>query len=119
MDFLKRCWIKCKPVSRRLGNNYMAQILNVSLNFAELMARAKASHSAFSRSNSGVPYLSLTVWINDSPDQYGNDVKVTLNSSKAKKESEGMIYVGNGSTNKASGKKQNQSTAAPVDDLPF
>lgn len=98
----------------------MSQIINVSLNFAELMARAKVAHSAFSRSKGGIPYVGLTIWLNDTPDQYGNDVKITLNSTKAKRNSEGMIYVGNGSTNKASGKKQNNSaSAASVDDLPF
>lgn len=97
----------------------MAQILNVSLNFAELMAKAKAAHSAFTRSKNGTPYVALTIWLNDTPDQYGNDVKITLNSSKAKKESEGMIYVGNGSTNKASGKRRQTENIAPVDDLPF
>lgn len=86
------------------------------------MAKAKASHSAFSRSKNGTPYLSLTIFVNDSPDQYGNDVKVVLNSTKAKKLSEGMTYVGNGTTNSGSGKashKAKNQEPAPTDDLPF
>lgn len=98
----------------------MSQIFNVSLNFAELMKKAKESHSAFSRAKSGVPYVALTVFVNDVPDQYNNDVKVTLNSSKAKKASEPTCYVGNGSTNSASKKSTvAKGSDMPVDDLPF
>lgn len=95
----------------------MAQIFNVSLNYAELMKKAKEAHSAFTRSKAGTPYVSLTIFVNDVPDQYNNDVKVTLNSSKAKKSQEATCYVGNGSTNSGSKKSSyKQAASDPVDD---
>lgn len=99
----------------------MANIFNVSINYAELMAKAKAAHSAFTRSKAGTPYVSMTIFVNDTADQYGNDVKVTLNSTKAKKLAEGTVYIGNGSTNSGSGKNSHKAKAdqQPVDDLPF
>jgi hypothetical protein len=97
----------------------MAQIFNVSLNYAQLMHAAKSAHSAFTRSKAGTPYVSLTIFVNDVPDQYSNDVKVTLNSSKAKKQNEGTVYVGNGSTNSGSKKSSHKQTGAKEDDLPF
>lgn len=97
----------------------MSQIFNVSLNFAELIKKAKEAHSSFTRSKNGTPYVALTIFINDAPDQYNNDVKVTLNSSKAKKANEPTCYVGNGSTNSGSKKASHKPDAPPVDDLPF
>jgi len=84
------------------------------------MAKAKAAHSAFTRSKAGTPYVSITIFVNDSPDQYGNDVKVTLNSSKVKKLSEGTVYIGNGTTNSGSRKASHRpAEEQQKDDLPF
>jgi hypothetical protein len=101
----------------------MAQVLTVSLDFSQLMELAKKAHSAFSRGKNGRAYLSLSIWVNDTPDTYGNDVKATLNSTKAKKDSEGLTYVGNGRT---PAMKTNSKVATGSgdrdsvdDDLPF
>ena len=37
-------------------------------------------------------YLNLTIWINDKPDQYGNDVSVEQRTERGKDK----IYLGNG-----------------------
>jgi hypothetical protein len=99
----------------------MAKLINASIDFSELMAKAKAAHSAFTRGKkNGKPYLALTIWINDEVDKFGNDVAIQLNSSKEKKSTEGVVYVGHGRTG---GAKLNKTNAAPVeeykDDLPF
>jgi hypothetical protein len=99
------------------------QLINVSIDFAELLAKAKAAHSAFTRGKkNGKPYLALTIWVNDDVDQFGNDVAVQLNSSKEKKSAEGIIYVGHGRTANAK-LKLDKTNAAPAveykDDLPF
>ncbi len=42
-------------------------------------------------------YLDLDVWINDEPDNYGNDASASLNLSKEERESGAKkVYVGNG-----------------------
>jgi hypothetical protein len=102
----------------------MSQVLNVSLDYTHLMELARKAHSAFSRAKNKKAYLALSIWINDQPDEYGNDVKVTMNSSQQSSKSEGSVYVGNGRTSdakKARAKKgDNADTgSAPVDDLPF
>jgi hypothetical protein len=97
----------------------MSQVLHISLDYSELMAKAKASHSAFTRGKNGRAYLALSVFLNDAPDKFGNDVTITLNSAKAAKDKEGTVYVGHGQTPAArKGKKINQEPA-PSDDLPF
>lgn len=55
-------------------------------------------------------YLNLTIWINDQPDQYGNDVSVEQRTEKGKDK----IYLGNG----RSYKKEEQPVAGtnPIGD---
>jgi hypothetical protein len=43
-------------------------------------------------------YLNLTIWINDEPDKYGNDVSVEQRVEKGKDK----IYLGNGRSYKQS-----------------
>jgi hypothetical protein len=41
-------------------------------------------------------YLDLIIWVNDQPDQYGNDVSIEQKTDKE----EAKIYLGNGKTYK-------------------
>lgn len=41
-------------------------------------------------------YANITIWINDQPDQYGNDVSIEQKTEKG----ETKIYIGNGRTYK-------------------
>lgn len=44
-------------------------------------------------------YIDLDIWINDEPDQYGNNVSANIRQTKEESESkERKIYVGNGQT---------------------
>lgn len=99
----------------------MAQLINASIDFTELMLKAKAAHSAFTRGKkNGKAYVSLTIWVNDEPDKYGNDAAIQLNSSKEKRSTEGTVYVGHGRVgDKKPGKKKEINTAEYKDDLPF
>ena len=59
-------------------------------------------------------YLNLTIWVNDKPDKFGNDVSIEQKVEKGKDK----IYLGNGRTY-----KQNEQPVAPqptgdnVDDI--
>lgn len=66
-------------------------------------------------------YLNLSIWINDSPDQFGNDVSVQQKTEKDAPK----IYLGNGKTYKQAGQSEseqkNDAPPSPGDDdnLPF
>jgi hypothetical protein len=76
----------------------MSNRINSSINLTKLGAEYRKGHSAFSTAKSGDIYVSLTEWINDTADQYGNNVSHQLNSKQDKREAEGKVYVGNGKT---------------------
>ena len=50
-------------------------------------------------------YLDLTIWVNDEPDQFGNDVSIEQRT----KQGESKIYLGNGKTYKWAGQSQSES----------
>lgn len=98
----------------------MSNRINSSICLTDLADKYRAGHSAFKKANNGKVYVSLTTWINDQPDSYGNNVSHQLNSTQENREAEGKVYVGNGKTADA------QQHAAPAsasveqgNDLPF
>ena len=73
----------------------MANLLIGSLCLTDISEKAKQNHSAITLGKNGKKYLNINIWINDTPDQYGNTVSIQLNSTKDKRESEGKVYIGN------------------------
>lgn len=77
----------------------MSKLINASICYSDLTDLAKKPHSAFSRSEKNhKAYVNIQIWINDEPDQYGNDATLMLNSKKESREVEGKVYIGNGKT---------------------
>jgi hypothetical protein len=83
----------------------MSQVINASICVTELIELANKQHSAFSRSQKNQKvYCNVTIWVNDEPDQYGNDASIQLNSSKDGAEKDKALlppgkknfYLGNG-----------------------
>jgi hypothetical protein len=98
----------------------MSTLYGASLNLTKLTAAAKTGHSAFSKGKNGELYVNLNIWLNDTPDQYGNDLSLQLNSKKELRESEGKIYVGNGKKVQAAAPEAVKvDDLAALDDLPF
>ena len=61
-------------------------------------------------------YLDLTIWVNEKPDQFGNDISIEQRTGKDEKKiylGEGKFYV------KAEQKKAVSNTANASDDLPW
>jgi hypothetical protein len=54
-------------------------------------------------------YLNLTIWINDEPDKYGNDISVEQRTEKGKEK----IYLGNGRSYK---KDEQPTSTGPLTD---
>lgn len=87
----------------------MSILLNGSLDLTMILEKAKAKHSAFSKSEkNGHIYFNITQWVNDEPNDFGQHSSLLLNSSKEGKETEGKVYIGNAK------KVEGQQGAAPV-----
>lgn len=66
-------------------------------------------------------YCNLTIWLNDEPDQFGNDVSVQQSLSKdERKAGAPKIYLGNGKVHNGSNAAAQTSAAETEgEDLPF
>lgn len=70
-------------------------------------------------------FLNLTIWVNDEPDRFGNDVSLEQKTERGSDK----IYLGNGKTYKPNQSTETPRAAAPPpppvdygtdkDDLPF
>ena len=68
-----------------------------SMCLTTLIEKAKAGHSAFSKSQkNGKIYFNYVEWINDEVNEQGQHSSILLSSTKDKKEDEGKVYIGNG-----------------------
>lgn len=93
----------------------MSQLLNGSICLTDLIAQAKASHSAFSKAGNGKIYFNFSQWVNDEADNYGNHSSLLLNSSKDGQATEGKVYIGNAKL--AERKTPESVTSADLDEL--
>lgn len=73
----------------------MSKMISGSICLTDLVEKAKAGHSAFSKATNGKIYVNILTWQNDTPDQYGNDFSVQLNTKKDAPETEKKQYIGN------------------------
>lgn len=105
----------------------MPLILHGSLCYNDIIEQAKKQHSAFSRGKNGKGYVAITIFINDNPDEYGNDAAIKLNSTKEARDKEPSVYLGNLKflnkkdgvpVHTGQGKPKNKKGVAD-DDLPF
>jgi len=60
-------------------------------------------------------YLKLSIWQNDTPDQYGNDFSIQQTTGK----DEPKIFLGNGKYYKAENKGAPKHNDDEIDPLPF
>jgi len=82
----------------------MSKLITASINLK------KVDQSLLIKGEKG-NYLNLTIWINDQPDKYGNDVSVEQRTEKGKEK----IYLGNGRSYKPS--EQPTSPTNPGNDI--
>lgn len=73
---------------------------------------AKIDKSLLFKGQKGT-YLDLLIWINETPDQYGNDCSIEQKTKKGEKKN----YIGNGKFYKPQAVKMDE--AEGVDDMPF
>lgn len=73
----------------------MNQLFYGSICLTDLIEKAKQKHSAFSKAQNGKIYVNVNIWLNETPDKYGNLMSVKVNPSKAMKDLEEGFYIGN------------------------
>jgi hypothetical protein len=78
----------------------MSERINASICLSDIGEKVKQGHSAVTVAKNGKKYLNVTIWINDTKDQFDNDVSIQLNSKQESREAEGKVYVGNGKTSR-------------------
>lgn len=76
----------------------------------------------------GKKYLNINVWVNDTPDQYGNSASISISQSKEEREAKTRaVYIGNLKANAPQRQTAAQTTTPGnnvqqfdnEDDLPF
>jgi len=98
----------------------MSKLLYGSVDFTKLLELAKAGNKAFSKAQNGKIYLNLNVWINDEPDNYGNNASIQTTFKESTKEEK--VYVGNLKISKQKAPEplqENSNDIPEADDLPF
>lgn len=96
------------------------RLMTGSLCLTEILEKAKAGHSAFTKAKNGKIYFNILQWLNEKPDQYGNDSSLQLNSTKEKKDEEGKCYIGNAKyTEAGAGEPVTPDEIPEAADLPF
>lgn len=92
----------------------MADLMTASINVS------KIDKSKLVQGKQGL-YLNLTIWKNDEPNQFGNDVSIQQSLTKEEREAGApKIFLGNGKTvTKGDGNKPAAPSEASKDGLPF
>lgn len=68
----------------------------------------------------GKKYLNITLWVNDTPDQYGNIGSVQVSQTKEQREAqEKKTYIGNFKQPTPATPAPQAAPAIAADDLPF
>ena len=100
----------------------MAKLLTGSINLSKIdKTKIISTDKNGNPFENGSKFLNIVVWINDEPDQYGNNASIQISQSKEERES-GVksIYIGN---LKQPQTRNNEPTSAKnaqaTDDLPF
>lgn len=73
----------------------MSELFYGSICISDLLDNLKAKHSAFTKGNNGKIYGSVSVWLNDKEDKFGNIMSIQITPSKEMKDLEKRIYIGN------------------------
>lgn len=71
----------------------MSKLMYGSLCLSEINELAKKGHGAFSKGKNGKIYFNVKMWINETPDMYGNDASVLVATPKDVEEPK--QYIGN------------------------
>lgn len=87
-----------------------------AFNLSKLLKAAKSQHKSFFKTKNGDIMFWVDIWINDTPDQYGNDASVQLQSEKGSNE---KIYFGNAKIQKSKDQPVSGNEIPDDDELPY
>jgi hypothetical protein len=79
----------------------MSTLINASIDLTKIDKTKIQTHDKFGQPfKNGAKYLSVQIWVNDEPDQYGNNVSISVSQSLVEREAgEKKVYLGNGKIN--------------------
>ena len=94
----------------------MSKLLLGSINLTELSAKIKTGEiDVFTSEKTGVKWVNVAVWVNDTPDNYGNIASLSHRNKNLK-----TTYLGNFKENGAGGAApRNNAPKVNKDDLDF
>lgn len=94
----------------------MSRLLLGSINLTELSAKIKSGEiDVFTSEKTGVKYVNVAMWVNDTPDQYGNIASLSHRNKNLQ-----TTYLGNFKENNAGGSGGgNNAPQVNKDDLDF
>lgn len=85
----------------------MARIINANIDLS------KIDKSKIKDGKNVAKYYDISITVNDTPNQYGQDVSITQSQTKEEREAkEKKVYIGNGKT-----VWKNEPVPAPVDEV--
>ena len=95
----------------------MSRLLLGSINLTELSQKVKSGEIDVFTSKAGVKYVNVAMWINDTPNEWGQIASLSHKSEKG-----ATTYLGNFKDNKPQGGQAGQAGQTPqsnADDLDF
>lgn len=93
----------------------MSQLLYGSICLTDLIAQAKVQHPSITKAKNDKLYVNVKVWINDEPDQYGNNASIQI--APPKDSDLKPIYFGNLKLHLSQANLQQQPDQSALDDL--
>jgi hypothetical protein len=100
----------------------MSKLLSGSINLSKIdKTKIISTDKNGNPFENGSKFLNIVVWINDEPDQYGNNASIQISQSKEEREAGAKsIYIGNLKEPQSRNNEPASTRSASVaDDLPF
>lgn len=95
----------------------MSKLVNAGIDLTKIPA------TAIREDDQGRKWLNVDVWINDTPDTYGNDASISIQQTKEQRDAkERKVYLGNGKKKfgwDGGAPAQTSAPASEKSDLPF
>lgn len=92
----------------------MGKLINSQINKSKLQGLAH-----YTNKRTGEESVNITISLNDTPDQYGNNASIWISQTKEERDAKApKVYIGNGKVIYDSDQPK-QSVNLPISDLPF
>ena len=102
------------------GAGSLHPVLNMATFYTGSICLSDIPKEKITEAKNGKKYLNLTLWVNDTADQYGNIGSIQVSQNKEERElGEKKQYIGNFKAPTAQAAPIQAAASATNDDLPF